>query len=369
MPATSPGRRWIPALLVLTLAAPAAQAAEHFVNINSSTLSFEPAELTIQVGDTVTWTNDGGLHNVAADDDSFTSGPPSTDLWVYSQIFNLGGVVPYHCSEHVDQGMTGTVTVEGIFGDGVESGDDTLWSDSTGLREHCTCYFSSDCAGGSFCDYGPGGFPVEDICTWVDNKPDGVPDAGCDIPHIGPWGGEICDGVCSGSAFGSRLGWEPHELIQLGVQLWADALLLPAEAGGGPPDPDLVEAVLDLDFSSPEVAMNLGRQVNDLLILSGSPGFYEHFCHYEQHPDEPRPGIWVDLSDDACRAASARRLVDALQAELIDAGSGAAFIDQIPEACSDLRRLFSSPCDEKPGVLGCVKQRIEDAAVFISTPR
>ena len=89
------------------------------------------------------------------------------------------------------------------------------------------------------------------------------------------------------------------------MQLWAGALLRPAEAGGGPPDPELVETVLALDFASPAVAMNPGRQVNDLFILAGSPGFYDHFCHYEQHPDEPDPALWVDLSDDPCRAAAA----------------------------------------------------------------
>ncbi len=361
--------RWISTLLLLAFATAAAQAAEHFVNIDSKSLSFEPAELTIQVGDVVTWTNDGGLHNVVADDESFTSGPPSQDLWVYSHTFNAGGIFGYHCSVHAGQGMTGTVTVEGIFGDGLESGDDSVWATSTGLRGDCSCYFSSDCAGGTFCDYGPGGFPEQDICTWVDNKPDGVPGVGCDIPHVGPWGGEICDGLCVASGFGSQIGWENDQTIQLGVHLWADALLLPAEAGGGPPDPTLVEAVMELDFASPNVAMNLGRQVNDLLILAGSPGFYEHFCHYEQHPDEPNPDIWVDLSNDACRAGAARLAVDALLAELVEAGSGADFIDRIPKLCGDDWRLFSSPCADSPEVLACVQQRIEDAAVFISTPR
>ncbi len=355
-------------LLLFALAAPAAQAAEHFVAIDSDNLSFEPAVLTIEVGDTVTWTNDGGLHNVVADAASFTSGPPSTDLWVYSHTFNAGGEVPYHCAVHVDQGMTGTVIVEGIFADGLETGDDSIWSTSTGTRGDCTCYFSGDCAGASFCDWGPGGPTTLDVCTWVDNKPNGVPGAGCDIPHIGPWGGPICDGVCSPAALGSRIGRESRELIQLGVQLWADALLLPAEAGGGPPDRSLVEALQDLDYAAPDVALSLGRQVSDLLMLAGSPGFYEHFCHWEQYPDEPNQDLWVDLSQDPCRAAAARLVMDALQAELIEAGSGADLIDQIPEACGDLRQLFGTPCSGSGG-LACVKQRIKDAAVFISSPR
>lgn len=358
--------RWIPTLLLLAFASATAQATEHFVNIDSDTLSFEPADLTIQVGDVVTWTNDGGLHNVVADDESFTSGPPSEDLWVYSHTFNVGGVFGYNCSVHAGQGMTGTITVEGIFGDGLEAGDDQAWATSTGLRGDCTCYFSSDCDGGTFCNWGGGGPSTQDICTWVDVKPEGVPGAGCNIPHEGPWGGDICDGICTESDQGSQLGWEPQELIQLGVQLWADAMLLPAEAGGGPPDPTLFEAIMDLDFTSPEAAIDLGRQVSDMLILVGSPGFYEHFCHHEQYPDDPNPDLFVDLSNDPCRADTARLGMEALYAELVDPGSGAELF-RIPDSCGDRPKLFNAPCEGGPEMLACVKQRIEDAAVFIST--
>ena len=236
------------------------------------------------------------------------------------------------------------------------------------VRATCTCYFSSDCAGSSFCRFGAGGFTTQDICTWVDGKPNGVPGAGCDLPHAGPWGGEICDGTCVSPGGGSRIGLEPPDLIEQGVQLWADALLLPAAAGGGVPDPTLVEQVLGLGFSSPEIAINLGRQVNDLLILSGSAGFYQHFCHWEQHPDEPNPALWVDLSQDPCRADAARWAVDALLAELIVPGSGADFVDQIPKVCDDWQQLFGSPCSSGPESLACVRRRIAEAAVFLATP-
>ncbi len=363
---------WIPNLplaVVLLLTPAIAGAAEHFVAIDSATLSFEPAELTIQVGDTVTWTNDGGLHNVVADDDSFTSGPPSDDLWVFSHTFHHGGAFPYSCEVHVAQGMVGTVTVEGILADDFEGGDTAVWSDILGGRETCTCYFSSDCAGSTFCDYGPGGFGTEDICTWVDGKPNGNPGTACDLPHVGPWGGPICDGICTSAEAGSQIGWEPSDLIELGVYLWAEALLQPAEAGGGVPDPALVEEVMGLDFESPEIAINLGRQVNDVLILSGSPAFYEHFCHHEQHPNEPDPALWVDLSEDSCRAGAARLAVDALLAELDEPGSGAGFVDQIPKLCDDWQQLFSSPCAAGAKSLACVRQRIAEAAVFLATPQ
>lgn len=123
----------------------AAGAAEHTVTIDGFT--FSPANLEIQVGDTVTWTNDGGFHNVDADDGSFGSGDPSSDLWEYSSTFHEGGSYPYHCDVHVDSGMVGTIVVEGIFGDGLESGDVGAWDSSTNpVRADDSCCFSAGAA-------------------------------------------------------------------------------------------------------------------------------------------------------------------------------------------------------------------------------
>jgi plastocyanin len=44
--------------------------------------------VTINPGDTVTWTNAGGFHNVVSDTGLFTSGAPSGTLgWVFSHTF------------------------------------------------------------------------------------------------------------------------------------------------------------------------------------------------------------------------------------------------------------------------------------------
>jgi len=97
--------------LALGLAAPAARAADVPINVVGS--SFSPRTVTIQVGDTVTWTNDHqGTHNVTADDGSFISGSPSTS-WTFSHTFTSAGVFGFHCQVHGFMGMTGTVTVEG----------------------------------------------------------------------------------------------------------------------------------------------------------------------------------------------------------------------------------------------------------------
>ena len=84
-------------------------------NVNVSGFSFTPAQITINVGDMVRWTNTGGVHNVVADDNSFTSGAVSSSAWVYEHTFNSVGTNPYYCSLHGGPGgvgMSGVVTVE-----------------------------------------------------------------------------------------------------------------------------------------------------------------------------------------------------------------------------------------------------------------
>jgi glucose/arabinose dehydrogenase/plastocyanin len=81
--------------------------------------SFQPANATINVGDTVTWTNASPSQHTA------TSGanPPAGDgLWdsgtllqgqTYSHTFTTSGAFPYFCVFHYGFGMTGTITVKG----------------------------------------------------------------------------------------------------------------------------------------------------------------------------------------------------------------------------------------------------------------
>ncbi len=71
--------------------------------------AFDPQEISIEVGDEVTWTNnDGTAHTVTADDDSFDSGNLSGGD-TFSQTFDEAGEFAYHCNIH--SSMTGTITV------------------------------------------------------------------------------------------------------------------------------------------------------------------------------------------------------------------------------------------------------------------
>ena len=101
------------AAALLNLPAAAVQATTFTVTANA-TLTFTPATLTINAGDTVTWQNVGGVpHNVVADDNSFSNGSPSAANWTFSHTFNTAGTVGYYCSLHGNPsgGMRGSIVV------------------------------------------------------------------------------------------------------------------------------------------------------------------------------------------------------------------------------------------------------------------
>jgi plastocyanin len=61
---------------------------------------FTPATVTIAVGGTVIWTNNGpSTHTVAADDGSFDSGNLSQGK-TFSHTFQTAGTFSYHCGVH-----------------------------------------------------------------------------------------------------------------------------------------------------------------------------------------------------------------------------------------------------------------------------
>ncbi len=87
------------------------------VGVGDST--FDPATLTVAVGDTVTWTVSSGMpHTVTADDGAFDSGT-LTDGDTFSFTFDTPGTYPYYCLFHGAPGgigMSGVVVVEAAGG-------------------------------------------------------------------------------------------------------------------------------------------------------------------------------------------------------------------------------------------------------------
>jgi LPXTG-motif cell wall-anchored protein len=90
---------------------------------------FAPATVTVNVGDTVTWTNNGPTaHSATADDGSFDTGvyPKGESR---SHTFESAGTFSYFCKPHPN--MKGTVIVQAASGEGGESAPGSTESGST----------------------------------------------------------------------------------------------------------------------------------------------------------------------------------------------------------------------------------------------
>jgi plastocyanin len=92
-------------------AAPAKPSAAAQVTLNN--FKFEPPNLTVTAGATITWTNkENSPHTVTADDNAFSS-PNLAANAAFSHTFTKPGKYAYHCAYHGGKGsgMAGTVTV------------------------------------------------------------------------------------------------------------------------------------------------------------------------------------------------------------------------------------------------------------------
>ncbi len=108
--------------------APRATAAAD-TGVTISDFQFAPASVTIDVGDTVTWTNDGPTpHSATADDGSFDTGIFEAGQ-SRSETFDQAGTFAYFCTPHPN--MRGTITVRAAAtGDGSGGGGGTTGGDS-----------------------------------------------------------------------------------------------------------------------------------------------------------------------------------------------------------------------------------------------
>jgi plastocyanin len=113
------------ALVALTATIALAGAARGDQSVTMQNSQFAPRDVTVRVGETVTWMNNDSLgHSVTADDGSFDSSPACGTIGgrcvqrgeSFPHRFGQAGRFPYYCRIHGakgGQGMTGTVTVTG----------------------------------------------------------------------------------------------------------------------------------------------------------------------------------------------------------------------------------------------------------------
>ncbi|MFT4525406.1 MAG: plastocyanin [Bacteroidia bacterium] len=90
----------------------------------AATPYYAPQSLTIEIGDTVRWTNVGGTHNVdgslptfPSNPEGFRNGNPSNSLWVFDHVFTTSGFYEFEC-EAFDHNLTqfGNITVNNPAG-------------------------------------------------------------------------------------------------------------------------------------------------------------------------------------------------------------------------------------------------------------
>jgi plastocyanin len=110
------GRLPVAIVVVSALLAAPAHAANQTVTVGSGCANtFTQAAVTVLLGESVTWNNQCGFHNVHFDDGSFVQpSPPQSAPWTVSRTFTNTGTFRYYCEVHGGPngtGMSGTVTV------------------------------------------------------------------------------------------------------------------------------------------------------------------------------------------------------------------------------------------------------------------
>src|SRR5579864_3691622 len=94
------------------MARPGAVGAAAVASVTMQNFTFEPRELTVGAGTTVTWTNAGGRHTVESAD-GFLKSDTLIGGQTYQKRFDTPGVFDYYCGNHGTKsgtGMTGRVT-------------------------------------------------------------------------------------------------------------------------------------------------------------------------------------------------------------------------------------------------------------------
>ncbi len=124
-------RIWILLLTAVMHMAALAQTS-HVVDVTNNL--FTPDAVSVQVGDTVIWTNSQGRHNVNGLQSKFPDNPESFGNsvgsgWEFSHVFTIPGVYDYQCDPHVQFGMVGQVAV-------MEDPPDTLTINMNAMTPH-----------------------------------------------------------------------------------------------------------------------------------------------------------------------------------------------------------------------------------------
>ena len=101
----------VPALALALVAVPSLAADQTVQAGAGGYAAFSPSSVTISEGETVTWTNSGGTHNVHFDDGFQDPPAPSSANWTVKRMFATAGSYRSQCDFH-GAGMSGRVIVQ-----------------------------------------------------------------------------------------------------------------------------------------------------------------------------------------------------------------------------------------------------------------
>jgi plastocyanin len=103
----------ISGLLLGPLTASAANSAAQIVNCPPASGCFTPNPITVKVGDTVTWTNNGAItHTSTSNTGAWNTGNLAPGATSSAVTFTTAGTFAYHCAIHPS--MTGSVIVSAV---------------------------------------------------------------------------------------------------------------------------------------------------------------------------------------------------------------------------------------------------------------
>lgn len=113
--------------------------------IKASNYEFDPANITVSVGDTIVWEWVGGKHTTTSS--KIPEGAASWDAEIkssnktYTYVVTIPGEYDYVCTPHVEMGMIGTITV--LAGQKKSDTKDKGASDQGDNKTNYDSYFSS----------------------------------------------------------------------------------------------------------------------------------------------------------------------------------------------------------------------------------
>lgn len=261
--------------------------------------------------------------------------------------------------------------------------------------QRCDCYWAQiDCPDNDptkfrECEVGSGGatnYTRELLCRWMCPKPalqretslcpdDPTPRPRCsrEVVVTEEGGGRLvpqrdgCDGICNPpkkqkerpSRSQVDEPTEARERIADAVLLWAEAVTVPAEQGGGPVDSERARQALSLPWKIAFLQRQVARDALSLRVIAWGDEFILH----SEEPHFEEDHRVADLRGDPCRLAAARLLARALAATL-RGGSGDSFVEDIARHCPAGLPFasFEGSCADTPQPLECFQELLRNWA-------